>query len=74
MNVGTFDKIAGAAIIASIGFTVFAATSWNWFPTPGEWGDIARIPKSIMNYMALLLPPAITLLYLLIRRWCFTKD
>ena len=74
MKIGTFDKIGIIVIGGSFGFTVFAAMSWNWFPTPGDWGDIARIPKSIVNYLALLLPPVVTLLFLLIRRWCFTKD
>ena len=71
MKVETFDRIAGAAILMSIGYTVFAAISWDWFPTPGDWGDIARIPKSTKNYIALLLPPTITLLYMIVRRRYF---
>jgi|GEM_PF-1730398 len=74
MHAETFDKIGGAAIIASIGYTVFAATSWDWFPTPGDWGDIARIPKSTGNYIALLLPPVVTLIYLVGRRRYFEKN
>lgn len=50
---------------------VVASTSWDWFPTPGEWGDIARIPRSLKNYLALLLPPCTVLAYLVIRRMCF---
>jgi len=73
MQAETFDKIGGAAIIASIGYTVIAATSWDWFPTPGDWGDIARIPKSTGNYIALLLPPMVTLIYLVGRRRYFKK-
>jgi hypothetical protein len=75
MTVETFDKIAGSTITISIIFTVsIAITSWNWFPTPGEWGDIAQIPQSLKNYIALLLPPAITLAYLLVRRLYFKKS
>lgn len=74
MQVGTFDKIAGAVITLSIGYTIFAATSWEWFPTPGDWGDIARIPKSTGNYVALLLPPVLTLVYLVVRRRCFERE
>ena len=75
MKVETFDKIAGLAIILAIVFTVVTSiTSWSWFPTPGDWGDIAHIPKSITNYIALLLPPAVTLFYLLARRLYFKKE
>ena len=73
MTVGNFDKIAWAAIILSFVFTVNAATSWNWFPTPGDWGDIARIPKSITNYIALLLPPSTILACLVLRRMYFNN-
>jgi hypothetical protein len=73
MQVGTFDRIAGATIFISIGYTLFAATSWDWFPTPGDWGHIARIPKGTKNYIALLLPPSITLLYLIVRRRYFER-
>jgi hypothetical protein len=68
MKRSSFDKICGAAIIVSIGYSVFAATSWEWFPTPGDWGDIARIPPSTENYLALLLPPVMVLIYIVIRR------
>ena len=71
MKESSFDKIGGAVIITSIGYTVFAATSWEWFPNPGDWGDIARIPASIKNYVALLLPPVIMLIYLVVRRRLF---
>ena len=74
MTVGTFDKIAGVAIVFSIVFTIIAATSWNWFPTPGDWGDIARIPKGIKNYIALLLPPTVILTTLLTRRVHFKRE
>ena len=74
MTVGTFDKIAGAAIIFSIVFAIIAATSWDWFPTPGEWGDIARIPNNTKNYIALLLVPTVTLVSMLIRRWYFKNE
>jgi len=74
MTIDTFDKIAWVSIISAFSFTAIAATSWNWFPTPGEWGDIARIPKSIKNYIALLLPPSTILLLLLVRRRYFKEE
>ena len=74
MTIGTFDKIAWAAIIMSILHTSIAAISWNWFPTPGDWGDIARIPKSINNYIALLLPPSTILTCLIARRLYYKKE
>ena len=73
MQVRSFDRIAWVVIIISIGFTLFAATSWDWFPTPGDWGDIARIPKSTKNYIALLLPPTVILIYLVTRRKIYRK-
>jgi len=71
MKKNSFDKICGAAIIGSIGYSVFAAASWEWFPNPGDWGDIARIPPGTGNYLALLLPPVMVLIYLVIRRKYF---
>jgi len=74
MKIETWDKLAATVIIISLFFSVIVAmTSWNWFPTPGDWGDIAHIPNTMMNYLALLLPPVIILLYLLIRRLYFKK-
>jgi hypothetical protein len=74
MKVETFDKIAASAVISSAAFTVsIAVISWDWFPTPGDWGDIARIPGSIENYLALLLPPTLVLCWLLVRRLHFVK-
>jgi hypothetical protein len=75
MRVEIFDKMSATVIIISVIFSIIVAiTSWNWFPTPGEWGDIAHIPESTINYIALLLPPTIVLLYLLTRRWYFKKQ
>jgi uncharacterized membrane protein YphA (DoxX/SURF4 family) len=75
MRIGTFDRIAAAAIIVSTVFSIIVAiTSWEWFPTPGDWGDIAHIPNTMLNYTALLLPPMTVLLYLLIRRLYFKKE
>ena len=71
MKKNSLDKIVGAAIIVSIGYSAFAATSWDWFPTPGDWGDIARIPPTTGNYLALLLPPVMVLIYLVVRRKLF---
>ena len=75
MKVETFDKLAGASILLSLLFTGYVGiTSWNWFPTPGDWGDIAQIPKSITNYIALLLPPVTILTYLFVRRLYFKRE
>ena len=71
MKKNSLDKIFGAAIIVSIGYSVFAATSWDWFPTPGDWGDIARIPPITGNYLAMLIPPVMVLIYLVVRRKLF---
>lgn len=68
MRTETIDRLGIAALVLSVAYTGFAAMSWNWFPTPGDWGDIARIPKSMKNYVALLLPPVVTLVYLIVRR------
>jgi hypothetical protein len=74
MNARSFDRVAWAAIILSLVYTVSAATSWNWFPSPRDWGDIARIPASIQNYIALLLPPSTLLVCLVLRRLRFNKE
>ena len=74
MTIATFDKMAWAAIILSAAFTIYVATSWNWFPTPDDWGDIARIPKSIKNYIALLLLPTTILACLIVRRVYYNKE
>ena len=75
MNVNTFDKVSAITISLSVVFsTVVAITSWNWFPTPGDWGEIAHIPNNIINYIALLLPPIIILSYLLVRRLYFKSE
>ena len=71
MKKSSYDKIGVAAIIVSFGYSVFAALSWEWFPTPGDWGDIAQIPPGTGNYLALLLPPVTILIYLVIRRRFF---
>jgi len=73
MTARSFDRIAWAAIAASLAYSVQAATSWDWFPTPGDWGHIARIPPSAGNYLALLLPPSTILACLLARRRRFGK-
>ena len=75
MEIETFDKMVAVVIVICAVFSIIVAiTSWNWFPNPGDWGDIANIPKSIINYIALLLPPTLVLLYLLTRRWYFIKQ
>jgi len=74
MGMKIFDKIASAAITGSAIFSmVVALTSWDWFPIPGQWGDIAHIPNTIINHVALLLPPVTVLLYLIVRRFIFKR-
>jgi len=75
MRLATFDKTAAVAIVLAVAFTAaMAATSWTWFPTPGEWGDIARIPKGLANYVAFLLPPVVLILWIFIRRRIVTGE
>ena len=75
MHIQIFDKISALVIVLSLLFSLSVAyTSWRWFPTPGDWGDIARIPSSMVNYAALLLPPTVTLACLLTRRLYFKKE
>ena len=50
MRLRTFDKLFAAKIILSVLFSIIAAvTLWDWFPSPGEWGDIAHRPNNILN-------------------------
>ena len=61
-------------MISFVFTTIVAATSWNWFPTEGSWGHIAEIPPDTLNYIALLLPWVVILVYLLTRRFYFSKN
>ena len=74
MRIETFDRIAIAAVVASLIFTlVVAVRAWDWFPTPGDWGHIAYIPQGFINYIALLLPPTLILALLVTRRRYFKE-
>ena len=74
MRVQTFDKLSGAALSFTFGFSFgVAVASWKWFPTEGDWGHIAEIPKNALNYIALLLPLILLLLYLVLRRVYFKR-
>jgi len=69
MTVRTFDRAAIAVILADVFLSVLVAlSSWEWFPVPGNWGEIAHIPRTPLNYFALLSPWVILLAYLLTRR------
>jgi len=69
MSQKTLDRLFILLLIVSCLFTIsVAATQWRWFPTEGDWGYIAEIPPTVVNYIALLLPWVIALIYLLIRR------
>ena len=74
MRVQTFDKLSGVALSFTFGFSFgVAIASWNWFPIEGDWGHIAEIPNNALNYIALLLPLILLLLYLLLRRVYFKR-
>jgi len=69
MKIGTFDFVGSLLLVLIFGFSLgVAASSWEWFPTKGDWGDIAHIPPTLLNYIALLLPWSALLVFLLIRR------
>ena len=75
MGLKLFDRISGMLIILSWAYAVVvAATQWNWFPEKDDWGHIADIPPNMINYLALLLPWAVMLTYLITRRLYFKKS
>jgi len=74
MTIGKFDRIGSLLLALAVGFSIgVAVSSWEWFPTKGDWGDIAHIPPTVINYIALLLPWCLMLVYLLIRRLGFQR-
>lgn len=74
MKIGTFDFIGSLLLVLIFGFSLgVAVSSWEWFPTKGDWGDIAHIPPTVLNYIALLLPWFVLLVLLLIRRLKFQQ-
>jgi len=74
MRVKTFDKLSAILIVLSCAYTlVVAITQWDWFPNKDDWGHIADIPPNLINYIALLLPWTILLIYLLARRLYFKQ-
>ena len=69
MKIRTFDFVGSLLLALVFGFSLgVAVISWEWFPTKGDWGDIAQIPPTLLNYIALLLPWSALLVFLLIRR------
>lgn len=75
MNINTYDRLSGIVILISLIFSItIAADSWKWFPTEGDWSHIAAIPPTTLNYIALLLPWVLILVYLLTRRLYFEKN
>ena len=75
MRIETYDKMSGILILIALIFSIIvAATSWKWFPIEGDWGHIADIPPNTLNYIALLLPWVLILLYLLTRRLYFERN
>jgi TRAP-type C4-dicarboxylate transport system permease small subunit len=74
VTIGTFDWIGSLLLALAFGFSLgVAASSWEWFPTKGDWGDIAHIPPTLINYTALLLPWFVLLVFLLVRRLGFKQ-
>lgn len=74
MTIVTFDRIGSLLLALVFGFSLgVAVSSWEWFPTKGDWGDIAHIPPTLLNYIALLLPWFVLLVFLLIRRFKFQQ-
>jgi len=68
VTLSDFDRLGGVVLAFVFGFSVgVALADWEWFPTE-EWGDIAHIPPSPLNYAALLLPWVSLLAFLLLRR------
>ncbi len=74
MRVQTFGKLSGVVLSFTFGFSFgVAVASWNWFPTEGDWGRIAEIPQDVLNYISLLAPFILLLLYLVLRRVYFKR-
>jgi hypothetical protein len=74
MRVESFDKLSSVVLSFTFGFSFgVAVASWNWFPIEGDWDQIAEIPNNALNYIALLLPLILLLLYLLLRRVYFKR-
>lgn len=69
MDIKRYDRISAVVLlVATIACAAIAITLWDWFPTPGNWNDIAHIPRTVVSCTALLLPPVLLLAYLLVRR------
>ncbi len=69
MTIRTFDRMACVILLAVFALSAWIAlTGWEWFPVKGDWGEIAHIPPTMLNYFALLSPWITLLAYLLIRR------
>jgi TRAP-type C4-dicarboxylate transport system permease small subunit len=74
MKIGTFDFVGSLLLVLVFGFSLgVAVSSWEWFPTKGNWGDIAHIPPTLVNYISLLLPWSVLLVFLIIRRLRFEQ-
>ena len=68
MTLANFDRMGGLLVACLFGFSAgVALADWNWFPT-ADWGDIAEIPPTPLNYAALLLPWISLLVFLVLRR------
>jgi TRAP-type C4-dicarboxylate transport system permease small subunit len=69
-----FDRIGSILLALVFGFSLgVAASSWEWFPNKDDWSDIAHIPPTLLNYIALLLPWSALLVFLLVRRFRFQR-
>ena len=70
MKKTSFDRIAAAMLIGSLGYTAWflAGLDWQRYRSFGITADLAWTPSS---YIAFLLPPALVLLLLVARRLLF---
>jgi hypothetical protein len=68
MKPAAYDRVSAFVLAVVFGFSAgVAVSSWEWFPTE-DWGDIASIPPTVVNYVALVLPWLTLLAYLIVRR------
>jgi len=70
MKKTSFDRIAAAMLIGSLGYTAWflAGLDWQRYRSFGITADLAWTPSS---YVAFLLPPVLVLLILVVRRLMF---
>jgi hypothetical protein len=74
MTVTRFDQLGGLLLALACGFSAgVAAADWEWFPTE-DWGDIAHVLPTGLNYVALLLPWVALLVFVGTRRYLKRRE